>query len=159
MDITPQGIGTKYLSNLNIGEKLFFEGPFGHMILPKNFNEKKAINFIATGTGISPFLSVIKFLESEKYSGEINVLYSEKYEKDLYPLDQIKISNLHLTLTRDENSSHKKGRVTSHLDFLTFSYSQLYFLCGTTRMILEVKKLLINKGISEENIIFESFYY
>lgn len=160
VDITPQGQGTRYLSSLSVGDLINFEGPFGHMVLPEDFAEKEALNFIATGTGISPFLSIIKFLNTVNHTGKINLLYSEKFKKDLYPLSSFKNLKPLITLTRENKYfPYKKGRVTSQLNSISIGDSQLYFLCGNTRMILEVKNILRSKGVSDGSIIFESFYY
>lgn len=159
VDISPGGPGTTFLKNLNPNNTLTFDGPYGHMVVPEDFNDDRQINFVCSGTGISPFVSIIKFLNQVKYKGEINILYSEKFEKDFYDLSKLTISNTYLSVTRENSLSTLTGRVTEHLELLPISAKSLFFVCGNTRMLIEVVKYLKGKNLDSGNIIYESFYY
>ena len=158
VDISPGGIGTTYLNKIKIGKSISFEGPYGHMVLPPNYQKQSKINFVCTGTGICPFISIIKDLNQKGYKGEINLLYSEKFKNDFSNLADLKISNLYLSLTREKAKSIAFGRVTEHLYKLPKDKA-LFFLCGNTRMLTEVIKILKNEGLTQKNLVYESFYY
>ncbi|NCT55731.1 hypothetical protein GW755_02680 [bacterium] len=158
VDISPGGKGTTYLKKMAVGGLITFKGPYGHMILPDKLDTYKNLNFIATGTGICPFISIISHLEGADFTGKINLLYSEKYQNDLLGLSNLKIDNIAISLTREEVKGYNYGRVTAYLKKLPREKA-LFFICGNTRMLLEVIKLLKRDGVKDSKVIYESFYY
>jgi len=61
VELVEGGVGSSYLKNLKIGDKVLFKGPAGMFTLKKT--DKNKI-FFATGTGIAPIRSMI--MESQK---------------------------------------------------------------------------------------------
>lgn len=57
IQIVPNGVASTYLENLNIGDKVSFQGPAGVFGIKENNKDKI---FLVTGTGIAPVRSILK---------------------------------------------------------------------------------------------------
>lgn len=93
VEIISGGLGSTYLSNLERGEEVNFQGPAGMFTLRQN-NKPKI--FLATGTGIAPIRSMIssrfkiqgsrlKFKSQNFY-----LFWGVKTRQDVYFLDELK---------------------------------------------------------------------
>lgn len=58
-------------------------------------------------------------------------------------------------LSRDKSSSLKKGYVTNLLKAIDTQGYKVY-ICGSTKMIQDSYKILLSKGVKEEDIFYES---
>ena len=58
IDPKPMGIGTKYLQNLKLGDEVKLLAPLGQFVVDDSGAEQ-AIDFVATGVGITPFRAMI----------------------------------------------------------------------------------------------------
>lgn len=160
IDISPNGPGSNFFKNLQLGKEFEFLGPLGHMYIKDTDLTFEGINFISTGTGIAPFLSIFDYLDKHKYKGKVFNLYSEKFKKDLiqkYDYNYLKIISV-ITLTRDSDSCYLNGRVSSHFGKLSINSNSLYFVCGNNRMVDDACKYLSTNGISKAQIRREVYY-
>jgi ferredoxin-NADP reductase len=181
VDVAPQGIGSKFLQDLSFGDTINFLGPLGRFILtPETAVHNKPIVFIATGSGIAPFKSMlhellqirqvrVKQSEQAKQMFEprqITMHWGMRYAEDLFWLEEMQdfmqnFTNFHFNpiLSRPtEDWSLSRGRVTSVLEVITLDLTADYYLCGSHEMIVAVKDILIRKSIAPEQIHHESFY-
>ena len=124
------------LSKLRSGDKLFVRGPFGAFNLEDTWKEDKNI-FIASGTGISPFHSMVLTFTELDYTllhGVRNL--NEGYERAVYPEAR------YIQCTSGEQGSEFYGRVTDYLSRYKPQSKAHYYLCGNSAMINEVWNLL-----------------
>lgn len=142
------------LKYLKVGTKVEIGGPFGYFILKDEVIEKKQpVVFIATGTGISPFHSIILSNPSLDYQIIHGVRYKyEAYEKGHYSPERFQLCSSR------ENGIGYKGRVTDYLADHTINKNALYYLCGNSAMINEVIDILEDKGLSPDQIKTEVFF-
>lgn len=56
IEYVPNGLGTAYLSKMNVGDETTFQGPAGIFLVKESPRDKI---FLATGTGIAPIKSII----------------------------------------------------------------------------------------------------
>ncbi len=166
------GPGTNYLHKLRPGDQLKGWAPYGDFIY-KTPSTKHAC-FISTGTGISPFRSII---ESSHYHDNRPIsalsLHGVRTEDELLYLNNF--SNLPRTTFVQAVSQPSdqwkgyKGRVTDYLRGLQdrvqdkvqekFDWVNTeYYLCGNGAMITETKALLLEKGVPKESIHVEVYY-
>jgi|GEM_PF-2966187 len=160
IDTFPNGLGSNFFKNLQLGKEFEFLGPLGHMYIQNSDLTFGGINFISTGTGIAPFLSIFDYLDQNKYKGKVFNLYSEKFKKDLiqkYDYKYLKLSSI-ITLTRDSDSCYLNGRVSSYFDKLSIDSNSLYFVCGNSKMVEDACKYLSTNGISKDQIRREVYY-
>src|SRR6266481_9921387 len=78
------GFMSNYLCSLGEGATIAFQGPFGDFILRPPLRDTV---FVATGTGIAPFRSMLHWLlaESDRHRGrEFWLLFGNRTEQDIY---------------------------------------------------------------------------
>jgi len=111
--------------------------------------------YIATGTGLAPFISALKYYKHKP----VYTLFGTRTEADSYIATGIwsNKNNIVSTVSRENISKHK--RVTELLPDIPYGSDVRYFLCGNESMISEVSNHLINKGIEFSQISTEQFFY
>src|ERR1700690_4203475 len=83
-----QGFMSNHLCSLAEGSTITFQGPFGNFILHPPMRDTI---FIATGTGIAPFRSMLHWLlaDPERHQGkELWLFFGARTEADLYYADE-----------------------------------------------------------------------
>jgi NAD(P)H-flavin reductase len=159
----PGGPGSKFFENAKVGQKVPLLGPLGRFVYQEQL---RPVVFVATGTGITPFMSMIRFaLEVLHSQRSIIVLSGFRFQMDAFGADifadmQTKFPNLkyYMMLSKpDANWQGLKGRVTEHLDLITQSDTDVY-LCGSQGMINDMESLLVTKGVPNGQIFYEQFY-
>jgi NAD(P)H-flavin reductase len=166
IDITPGGPGTKFLMGLNEGDSVEMMGPVGRFILDDDLNDESKLFFVGTGSGIAPLKSMIlDLLEDRRIKNKIKLVWGLRYEKDAFwrkEFDKLKKEfdnfDYEITLSADnKNWKGKTGRVTSWTAENSYSANDKFYLCGNGQMVIDVDKILLDKGIPRENIYFEKF--
>ncbi len=147
---------TTYLSNLKKGDRIRVSQPFGWLHPGIHRNEKKFV-FVATGTGISPFLSYIR---SHPEKPPLQCLYGVRRTEDAVGYDVLK-ENCPTLLAVSKHSDHDYhyGRITQLLPSLPLEEDIHYYLCGLDAMVYDVTEWLESHGISPEKIHREVFFY
>lgn len=156
------GPGSLYLSNLRPGDEFLCYAPYG--FLTYSPQTERDLVFVATGTGLAPFRSILLSEEFQtKRPHRISVLLGvRRREEILYQKDLAPISDWVSCLTGEEEigPGEFKGRVT---DFLRTSESiawenSEFYLCGNGAMIDEVRRLLKERGVDKKRIHLEIYF-
>ncbi len=126
------------------------------------------IALLAAGVGITPLMSILRYLTDMNWNGQIYLLYCNKTVQDIIFHEEIKelqsrFSNLHLTLTLTQtdgtNWDGNKGRIDAKL--LTRVIPNVtgipFYLCGPPDMLKATQELLHQLGIADSLIHTESF--
>jgi ferredoxin--NADP+ reductase len=152
-DVVENGALTPVLSKVLPGESVWISEPIG-----KFTNNGKPAVWIAIGTGIAPFVSMARtglFHHSLLIQGGRNrnsFYYHEVFEK-------LPFFRYVKCISRETGEGYFQGRVT---DFIENSYQPLperqHLLCGSAEMVVEVRDLLIGKGVPFHNIISEIYF-
>ena len=58
---------TNLLDKMEVGEEINIYGPYGSFVLKDEYINSKQIIFIASGTGIAPFVSIKKSFDLNNY--------------------------------------------------------------------------------------------
>lgn len=163
------GPGTTYLNSLKTGDSFQCQLPFGDFLLKTQ--PLKNLVFIATGTGIAPFRSMMKetSFDSKKYAS-VHCLFGIREESEaLYLSDLTSVPELNLVycITRLNSMNHPgatfyAGRVTQYLKEKlspSISWNQTdFYLCGNGEMIKECTEYLTQQGVEKTSIITEKYY-
>jgi len=166
IDISPGGIGSKYFEALDFGATIEFLGPLGMFTLAPNDNEA-ATTFVATGSGIAPFRSMILDLCQEKKDTRSIILYwGLRHENILFWEDEFEELaenfpnfKFHPVISQSSEAWPLcRGRVTDCLRVHDLPANSGYYLCGSTQMIADVSGQLIGRGVLAESIHHEKFY-
>lgn len=159
LKITVKNLGdyTKLLLNLKSNDDVLIEGPFG------GFSYKKAKSknqiWIAGGIGITPYLSMVKGLES---GYNVDLYYSVKeakeavYLKDFEEISQ-KNPNLKFTLWNATESGYISSQ--SILNLSKGLDSKDIFLCGPPMFMESLKNQFIGLGVNIKKIHYENFSF
>lgn len=159
------GPGNSYLAGLKAGDSFQGFAPYGYLVYhPKPGRD--AI-FIATGTGVAPFRSMILSPTYKKAPPRRATLLLGVRTPDevLYGDEMSQVPGLEWVpcLSRTEVCApgHCKGRVT---EWLALNSSRIvwnetdFYLCGNGSMIDEVKTLLKAQGVTKD-AIFQEIYF
>lgn len=159
------GRGSNWLHGLKEGDSINFIGPNGKFVIE---DRSKGLFFIATGTGVAPFKSMIEDELNNGNQNPINILFGLRHASGVFYKDLFREwQNIHnnfnhtITLSRCESDDWdgEKGRVTAHLENMAGEELQKnnFFICGLKAMIDQVVEILKAKGVPEEQIHFEKF--
>jgi ferredoxin-NADP reductase len=159
------GPGTNYLYKLKPGDTFRGFAPYGDFLF-ETPPARHAV-FIATGTGIAPFRSMVL---SEAYRAappaSATCLLGVRGEEELLYMDDFAALAPGLNwvpMCSRPTGAWKglKGRVTDYLRGLgdEFPWVQTdFYLCGNGAMIDETKQILAGRGVAKESILQEVYY-
>ena len=150
-NIKDDGFLTPRLASFILGEKILVSKPYGSFL----GTEEKSW-WIATGTGIAPFYSMIKSgLKTDKLIHGVRHLNQFYFEDEL----EETLNDKYIRCCSSESSCNTvPGRVTDYLNEIQKLPAVKYFVCGQALMVVEVRDLLIKKGILFENIMAEIYF-
>jgi ferredoxin-NADP reductase len=160
------GFMSNHLCDLAEGEKITFQGPFGDFILRPPLRDTV---FIATGTGIAPFRSMLQWLlaEPDRHQGrDFWLLFGARHEPDIYYRDEFeqlagKYANFHFlpTLSRaGDDWKWLRGYVQQHLGEIVGMRSDMHaYICGLDKMVKANRELLKSLGWDRTSIRYEKY--
>jgi ferredoxin-NADP reductase len=161
-----EGFMSNHLFSLNEGEQITFQGPFGNFILRPPLRDTV---FIATGTGIAPFRSMLHWLLAEPDRHEEHefwLLFGARTEEDLYYREEFeqlaaKHDNFHFlpTLSRaSEEWKGLRGYVQQHVGEIVGMRTDMHaYVCGLDKMVKANRELLKSLGWDRTSIRYEKY--
>jgi ferredoxin/flavodoxin---NADP+ reductase len=151
--VKPDGRLTPPLSALKPGDTIRMTMPFGNFICL----DEKAV-WIASGTGIAPFASMI-------FSGQgknKTLIQGSQDKARLYFYEKfINVPGLNYfpCCSREANDGCFKGRVTDFVENMQdLDTTITYYLCGIAEMVVDTRDLLIERGVAYNRIMAEIFF-
>jgi len=160
------GFMSNYLCDLAIGTEIAAQGPFGNFILRPPLRDTV---FIATGTGIAPFRSMLHWLlaDRERHQGKnFCLLFGSRTEKDIYYHDEfVALAAQHSnfkylpTLSRGgSNWSGLRGYVQEHVRSIVEGRTDMHaYICGLDKMVSANRELLKAMGWDRKSILYEKY--
>ncbi|MCI0456027.1 MAG: FAD-binding oxidoreductase [Gemmataceae bacterium] len=162
-----EGVVSGFLHNrVQQGDLLEFSGPSGSFIFTGR--ECKCILLIGGGVGITPLMSVIRYLIDRSWPGDIYLLYSIHSPEDFIFREELEYlqrrhPNLHVivTVSHAEGADWKgpTGRITKELiaQSVPDVVSRYVHLCGPVPLMEAVKKMLAELGVPGDRVKTEAF--
>jgi len=151
----PGGEISPYLAERKRGDRVCVSPPFG-WFRPGQHKDESASIFVATGTGIAPFLS---YLGQFSAKPPVALLYGVRHHKDAVHVPWIKErSPLTLAVSREAVPGTHHGRVTDVLEAVPVHANHHYYLCGLDAMIDETTAWLERRGVDITHIHRECFF-
>ncbi len=147
------GMVSKTLKNMKPGEPIEIEGPFGFFQLKQTDDSNQKYLFIASGTGISPFHSMIKSFPTINY----HLLHGVRYGVDAYENEEYQAERISICSSRDGKGNYY-GRVTDWLKDNPVGKDTLCFLCGNSDMINDAFDILEEQGVPSNHIHAEVYF-
>ncbi|HVO81742.1 MAG TPA: FAD-dependent oxidoreductase [Terriglobales bacterium] len=160
------GFMSNFLCDLKEGAEITCQGPFGDFILRPPMRDTL---FIATGTGIAPFRSMLHWLLADpaRHEGrQLWLLFGSRYEKDIYYHEEfLSLSAAHTnfhylpTLSRGGPGwNGLRGYVQEHVTDIVGGRADLHaYICGLDKMIKANRDLLKGLGWDRKAIRYEKY--
>lgn len=146
---------TNKLLKLVIGDELILHDVFG------TISYKGEGVFIAGGAGVTPFISIIRYLKSRKEIGNNKLVFANKTKADIINEQEFKDllgKNFINILSEEKVHGYDQGFITeSFLIENKIDKAGNYYLCGPPPMMDAIEKLLTQLQIQKKAIIKETF--
>lgn len=117
--------------------------------------------FIAGGAGITPFVSILRELDSRHAIGSNMLLYANKTQRDIILESEFNylLGKSFINILSDEKrDGYQHGMISE--DFIkehVYNFNQPFYICGPPPMIKAIETHLHNLGVDKHNIIKEQF--
>ncbi|MDE3028573.1 MAG: ring-hydroxylating dioxygenase ferredoxin reductase family protein [Paracoccaceae bacterium] len=156
----PGGVMSGWLSSAQVGDRLSLTGPMGSFYLR---DVTRPLLFLAGGTGLAPFLSMLEVLADARSAQKIHLIYGVTRDLDLVLVDALEAYAARLpgfsyaTVVADEASTHPRtGWVTQHMPAVMLTEADVY-LCGPPPMVDAVRRYFAETGTAPRNFYYEKF--
>jgi len=152
-NVKDEGLLTPKLAAAIPGDVLWVSNPYG------NFSDDDSPAYwIATGTGVAPFYSMFR----SGLSGKKILVHGVRFLHQFYFEDELEWAldkNYIRCCSREQSCIAVPGHVTDYLiEKNDFPKDYKYYLCGKSLMVVEVRDLLISKGIPLDKIFAEIYF-
>jgi len=171
------GFMSNFLCNIKEGDEIACQGPFGDFILRPPMRDTI---FIATGTGIAPFRSMLHWLfdpEEEHASGseigqarhqrkQLYLVFGNRTERDIYYHDEFlglakEHPNFHYLPTLSRGGAEwqgLRGYVQEHVPAIVQGRTDMHaYICGLDKMVKANQDLLKSLGWDRKSILYEKY--
>jgi ferredoxin-NADP reductase len=161
-----EGFMSNHLCGLAEGSEISFQGPFGNFTLHPPLLDTV---FIATGTGIAPFRSMLHWLlaDPERHQQrEFWLLFGARREQDIYYRDEFERlaaehSNFHFMPTLSRATPEWKGLrgyVQDHVKEIVGTRTDIHaYICGLDKMVKANRELLKSMGWDRTSVRYEKY--
>lgn len=167
ISVTVKQLGdfTNSIVKAKVGDKAYVDGSYGsftHLDLPK----ASKMCFIAGGIGITPFLSMLRYLNVEEKDRQVILLWGVRDSSELICNEELNsiasnMKNLRIipVLSSDKNYNGEQGYVdaTRVKRLLNNDFDYDFFICGPPIMLEKVISDLKSFNIDSQKIHFERF--
>lgn len=138
----------------------------GGFTLPDDSQQKLA--FIAGGIGVTPFRSMVKYLDDTNDSRQVTLLYGERSVQDIAYSDVFEAARQHIGTktiyvinneTAVNSSKVRVGTITPELiqTELPDYQERLFYVSGPPTMVRAIKRTLLDIGVAHKNIKVDFF--
>jgi ferredoxin--NADP+ reductase/benzoate/toluate 1,2-dioxygenase reductase subunit len=119
---------------------------------PKDAETGKFV-FIASGTGIAPFRSMVRTYPEIDYT----LIHGVRHSIDAYDRQEYVSDRYILCSSRDAKGTYN-GRLTGYLKDCIFANETNFYLCGNSDMIFDALEILKVKGFERDQIHCEVYF-
>ncbi len=140
----------KALNNLKIGTEIKILPPMGDFVLPKD--ESLPLIFIAKGIGITPFRSMLKYLNDNDKKLNIKLIYCVDKPKDVIFKDIIEEATTKFIIREGNISTDELSR------YIEDDGKSLIYTAGPERMVETLRDNLIGKGFDQGRLRNDFFH-
>jgi ferredoxin-NADP reductase len=144
---------TNEILNLKPGDELILHDVWGAI------SYKGEGVFIAGGAGITPFLSIFRYLKSKNEIHNNLLIFANKTKDDIIHEDEFKnlLGNRFINILSDEEvTGYSHGRITE--DFLRVhiaNFNKPFYVCGPPTMMDAIQEQLANLGVAGNLLVVE----
>jgi benzoate/toluate 1,2-dioxygenase reductase subunit len=158
----PGGLMSAWLESAQPGIKLDLTGPLGSFYLR---DVQRPLLFLAGGTGLAPFLSMLEVLARTNPQQKVHLIYGVTRDLDLVQVAEIEAYAERLpaftygTVVADAASNHpRKGWVTQHIPAEALNGGDVdVYLCGPPPMVDAVRTYFDDNDVKPNSFFYEKF--
>lgn len=158
----PGGLMSGYLARAKAGDRMDLTGPMGAFYLRPVTRPQV---FLAGGTGLAPFLSMLEQIATTGTDHPIRLFYAVTRDADLVELDRLHslaalIPSLEIvTIVAAPEVDHpRRGYVTDHLTAADlWDGAADVYLCGPPPMVEAVRAHMAGLGVTPASFLYEKF--
>jgi len=146
---------TNKLLQLKINDELILQDVFGTIAY------KGEGIFIAGGAGVTPYISILRYLQTKNEIGENKLIFANKTKNDIILEHEFQklLGNNFINILSDEKvNGYMHGHITE--DFLKANignFDQYFYICGPPPMIESIEKQLENLNVDKKHMVKEEF--
>ena len=164
VSIKSVGDFTSTISNTRTTDYAYIEEPYG-IFSCLNYDDDDLI-LIATGIGITPFISTLRYVFDKKLKKNIVLLWGNKTEKDIAFKDEMdkmasEMTSLKLVhiISQQPDWPGEKGHIDAEMikKYVDNFQNGQFFICGSPPMMLKIVQTLKKLGVSKRRIHYERF--
>lgn len=146
---------TKEIGKLKVGDELIISDPWGDIHFAGDGI------FIAGGAGITPFIAILRELNSKNKIGNNKLIFANKKEEDIIHKDEFEKmlgTNFINILSEEKKDKYANGFITEEfLKSKVSDFNKMFYLCAPPPMMDAVNKQLANLSVDKNSIIKEGF--
>ena len=170
VEITPKrmenGCASVFLNErAEPGLRVVASGPYGRFYFDETLH--KSIVLIAAGSGITPMISMLRYIDDLKLATPVTLLYCVRTRADIIFRNELRRLRRSLTnfkcevcLSRpDPTWNGHSGHLTEEFvsQHVTDLDSPTFFLCGPKGFMDNARQILLTLGVNQDRILQESF--
>lgn len=141
---------TKAVSELKEGDEIGLTEPFN------TFVPKGESVFLAGGTGITPFVAILRKMHRDKQLGQSQLFFSNKSRRDLFleeELHKMMGDRYQNVITSDKEDPEYEGRITKeYLQSRVSDFTKPIYICGPEKFQESMQELLKELGVDSDKV-------
>lgn len=163
--VVPEGPVSNFLYALEEGDVISFRGPTGRSMIPKESDTDLIL--LATGVGLGPFNSLIRYLLSRGFSRPIRLYWGLRLVEDICLVEELeqlccRYPNFTYWISLSQPPvgwRGLRGRLTESVPPLLETLGHKHFyLCSNGAMIAEMSRALSDLGVPKA-LIYEEYFF
>ena len=156
VDVRTKGLGASWASTIAPGDDVDLELPYGHWLVTTDNDTTEAEAphrriFIATGTGIAPFLATF---ELDRRDDDILIVGCSRTEDVLTSQVDTPLPRLIRCVSREAAPDAFHGRITDYLNAEGIDPQATYYVCGSAHIVRDISRIIQAGGA---RVSYETF--
>lgn len=159
--LVPDGAFSRWLANARAGDKVELSTPHGTFFLR---NEERPRLFVAGGTGVAPFLSMLRSMGETARIQPTTLLIGARTPGHFFALEELKALrealpqvDVRLAVEQDASADCHQGYATDLIADLGLDPSTRVYLCGPPPMVEAGRKAAEAAGMPRQDVLCERF--
>ncbi|MGC8669920.1 MAG: ferredoxin--NADP reductase [Candidatus Micrarchaeia archaeon] len=152
---------TSHLDTAKIGDTYYISGPHGQFRFSPDTDKK--VLFLAGGTGLAPFMSMLRYIKDKHLEIDVVLIYSVKYPTEIIKKNELselekalKLKNI-ITVTRPQDNdgwNGEKGHINAEMikRYVADLNERQVYICGPLGFVKAMKDIAESLNISNDKI-------
>ncbi|MEM3781766.1 MAG: FAD-binding oxidoreductase [Candidatus Micrarchaeaceae archaeon] len=152
---------TSHFMEAKLGDKFIVKGPYGQFRFDPYKDDK--VLYLAGGTGIAPFMSMLRHIKALGAKTDVKLIYSVKYPNEIIRKNELQELSKQIslqtfvTVTRPQQGDNWSG-LTGHIDsamiskLVTDVTERMCYICGPPAFVQAVKSALFSLNVKQERV-------